>query len=76
MTKDGRVILLNDNEKYIILLEKVIQGEKYMFALKATGENKNFLIFKENADYLEVVEDKGIQEIFNKDLINQLLDKR
>lgn len=71
--KSGQIITLEDNEKYLLLLDTVQEGHKFFYANKLTADEKTtseFEIFEETIEddgsYMDVVEDKEVKEFLLK----------
>lgn len=71
--KSGQIITLEDNEKYLLLLDTVQEGHKFFYANKLTADEKTtseYEIFEETIEddgsYMDVVEDKGVKEFLLK----------
>jgi len=66
MLKEGNVVLLSDNCKYMVLKSLKQDDIMFYFVFKATGDNKNFYIIKENGNNFEFVNDENIMIKFVK----------
>lgn len=71
--KSGQIITLEDNEKYLLLLDTVQEGHKFFYANKLTADEKTtseYEIFEEtiedDSSYMDVVEDKEVKEFLLK----------
>lgn len=71
--KSGQIITLEDNEKYLLLLDTVQEGQKFFYANKLTADEKTtseYEIFEETIEddgsYMDVVEDKEVKEFLLK----------
>ena len=71
--KSGQIITLEDNEKYLLLLDTVQEGHTFFYANKLTADEKTtseYEIFEETIEddgsYMDVVEDKEVKEFLLK----------
>ena len=79
--KKGQIITLDDNEKYLLLLDTIQEGHKFFYANKLTADEKNtsdFEIFEETIEdgdtYMEIVEDDEVKEFLVKVFTVDLMD--
>ena len=83
--KKGQIITLDDNEKYLLLLDTIQEGHKFFYANKLTEDEKNtseYEIFEETTEdgdtYMEIVEDDEVKEflvnVFTVDMIDVVTD--
>ena len=79
--KIGQIITLDDNEKYLLLLDTIQEGHKFFYAnkLNQNEENTNdYEIFEEvkedNDTFMEIVEDEEVKNflinVFTVDMID------
>jgi len=72
MLEEGKIVKLSDDEKYLIMLVMEINKEIYYYALRATGEDKKFLILKQlDGNNVEINTDEEIKQVFYLELLKQ-----
>lgn len=80
--KKGQVVTLDDNEKYLLLLDTTQEGHKFFYANKLDDKENTtseYEVFEETVEgddtYLETVEDEEIKKflvsVFTVDLLEQ-----
>ena len=69
----GKIVTLEDNEKYLLLMETNQEGHKFYYANKLTDDEKTtseYEIFEQTTedgtDYLEIVLDEEIKEFLTQ----------
>ncbi len=83
--KKGQIITLEDNEKYLLLMDTMQEGHKFFYANKLTPDEKTtseYEYFEETVEgedtYMEIVMDEEIKEflhtVFTTDLLDMALD--
>ena len=83
--KTGQIIELDDNSKYLLLMDTVQEGHKFFYANKLTDDNKTtgeYEYFEETTEdgntYMETILDEEIREflhtVFTTDLLDTALD--
>lgn len=84
--KTGQIIELDDNSKYLLLMDTVQEGHKFFYANKLTDDNKTtkeYEYFEETTEddgstYMETILDEDIREflhtVFTTDLLNTALE--
>lgn len=65
------IITLEDGKEYILLSQVLINDDKYFLAVEAVNNlpTENYTLYKETTDDGEL----AVEEVENKDLINQLI---
>lgn len=83
--KKGQIITLEDNEKYLLLLDTVQEEHKFFYANKLSDDEKTtniYEIFEETQEdgntYMELVEDEEIKKflinVFTIDMVDLVTD--
>ncbi len=83
--KPGQIVTLDDNEKYLLLMDSVQEGHKFFYANKLTNDEKTtseYELFEETKEgddiYLSIIDDDEIREflitVFTSDLLDTALD--
>ena len=83
--KKGQIITLDDNSKYLLLMDTVQEGHKFFYANKLTDDDKTtseYEYFEETTEdgdtFMEVILDDEIREflhtVFTTDLLDMALD--
>ena len=83
--KKGDLITLDDNEKYLLLMNTELEGKKFFYANKVDEQNNTtseYEIFEEvveeDGTYMELVEDAEVKEllvnVFTADLVQLASD--
>ena len=83
--KKGQIITLEDNEKYLLLMDTMQEGHKFFYANKLTDDEKTtseYEYFEETVEdgdtYMGIVMDEEIKEflhtVFTTDLLDMALD--
>ncbi len=83
--KPGQIVTLEDNEKYLLLMDSVQEGHKFFYANKLTNDEKTtseYELFEETKEddgtYLNIIDDDEIREflitVFTSDLLDTALD--
>lgn len=84
--KTGQIIELDDNSKYLLLMDTMQEGHKFFYANKLTDDNKTtkeYEYFEETTEddgstYMETILDEDIREflhtVFTTDLLNTALE--
>ena len=69
----GKIVTLEDNDKYLLLMETTQEGHKFYYANKLTDDEKTtseYEIFEQTSedgtDYLELVLDEEIKEFITQ----------
>ena len=79
--KTGQIIELDDNSKYLLLMDTVQEGHKFFDANKITDDNKTTMeyeYFEETTEdgntYMETILDEDIREFLHTVFTTDLLD--
>lgn len=71
--RSGQIITLEDNEKYLLLLETTQEDHKFFYANKLTIDEKTtseYEIFEEityeDGTYMDIVDDQEVKEFLMK----------
>ena len=80
--KVDHIITLDNNIKYLLLDETILENKKYFYAVEVKGENEevtnNYLFLEESYDsanvYVTVVNDKKIKLEFLKIFKDKIFD--
>lgn len=83
--KKGQIITLEDNEKYLLLLDTIQEGHKFFYANKLTNDEQTtneYEIFEETQEndetFMEIVDDDEVKEfltkVFTVDMIDLVTD--
>ena len=64
MLKEGNIVKLSDENKYVVIKHLEYEGINYYYVFKATGEDKDFKILEEINNEYSFCEDKEIMKMF------------